>query len=65
MFVCPTCNEEFKTEQAIQKHFLLCWKSKHPYHKSKPAPHSEDVVTREVSNDIADFFEGLNGRSIN
>ena len=59
MFVCPTCAEEFNTEQGIQKHFLQCWKEKHPYHKSKDAPQSEDIVTREVNNDIMSFFEGL------
>jgi len=66
MFICPTCNKEFYTEQAIQKHFLSCWKEKHPYHKSKSAPHSEDIETREINEDIMNFFKGLNdGRSIN
>lgn len=59
MFVCPTCNEKFKTEQAIQKHFLQCWKTKHPYHKSKDAPRSEDIVTKEVNEDIANFFSSF------
>ena len=66
MFICPTCNKEFNTEQAIQKHFLSCWKEQHPFHQSKSAPHSENITTREVSNDIMNFFERLNdGRSIN
>lgn len=66
MFICPTCSKEFNTEEAIQKHFLACWKEQHPYHKSKSAPHSADVVTREVSNDIMNFFKEINnGRSIN
>lgn len=60
MFICPTCNKEFDTEQAIQKHFLSCWKEQHPFHQSKSAPHSADIVTREVSNDIMNFFERLN-----
>jgi ribosomal protein L35 len=59
MFVCPTCNEKFKTEQAIRKHFLQCWQTQHPYHKSKDAPRSEDIVTREVSEDIANFFNSF------
>ena len=63
MFVCPTCGEEFKYEQNIQKHFLQCWQSKHPYHQSKSAPRSENIVTREVNNDIAQFFGELNGRN--
>ena len=66
MFICPTCGKEFKTEQNIQKHFLSCWKERHPYHKSKSALHSENI-TREISNDIIDFFnsfkENNNGRS--
>lgn len=66
MYICPTCNKEFNTESAIQKHFLSCWKEQHPYHKSKSAPHSEDVVTREVNDDVINFFKELNnGRSIN
>lgn len=66
MFICPTCNKEFNTEQAIQKHFLSCWKEQHPYHKSKSAPHSADIVTRKVNDDIMNFFERINnGRSCN
>ena len=66
MFICPTCNKEFNTEQAIQKHFLVCWKEQHPFHQSKSAPHSENITTREVSDDIMSFFERINnGRSIN
>jgi len=59
MFICPTCNKEFDTEGNIQKHFLSCWKEHHSYHKSKSAPHSEDIETREVSEDIANFFNSL------
>ena len=43
----------------IQKHFLKCWKEQHPYHKSKSAPHSANRETKEVSNDILDFFNSL------
>lgn len=64
MFVCPTCAVKFKSEEAIQKHFLVCWKEKHPFHKSKSAPRSEDIVTREVSDDVKAFFERIgNARS--
>ena len=59
MFVCPTCNKEFKTEEMIQKHFLACWKEQHPYHKSKSAPYSGESTTREVSDDIIDFFNSF------
>ena len=65
-YICPTCNKEFYSEKTIQKHFLICWKEQHPYHKSKSAPRSEDIVTREVNDDIMNFFERMNnGRSIN
>lgn len=63
MYICPTCEKEFNTEEMIRKHFLSCWREIHPYHKSKSAPRSKDIVTREVSNDIANFFEVLNGRN--
>ena len=64
MFICPTCQAEYNNEDLMRLHFLSCWKEKHPYHKSKSAPHSDDIVTKEVSNDIMDFFKGLNnGRS--
>ena len=60
MFICPTCSKEFNTEQAIQKHFLLCWKEQHPFHQSKSASHSDDIVTREVNNDVLEFFNSFN-----
>ena len=60
MYICPTCSKEFNTELAIQKHFLLCWKEQHPYHKSKSAPRGKDVETREINDDIMAFFEVLN-----
>ena len=59
MFICPVCKKEFETEQRIQDHFLACWKEAHPYHKPKPAPRSADITTREVSDDMADFFSSL------
>lgn len=59
MFVCPTCSQEFKTEDLIVKHYLKCWKELHPYRKSKEAPRSEDKVTRIVNNDIMEFFKSL------
>lgn len=59
MFICPTCGREFNTEDTIQKHFLSCWKEKHPYHKSKPAPRSANVETRNVNDDIMNFFNSF------
>lgn len=64
MYICPTCLKEFNTEQAIQKHFLTCWKKQHPYHKSKDAPRSKDIVTREINDNVMEFFERIkNGRN--
>ena len=59
MFVCPTCNKQFETEDTLVKHYLKCWKEEHPYHQSKSAPRSEDINTRKVSNDIMDFFNSF------
>ena len=61
MFICPTCGKQFEVEDVFTKHFLKCWKEQHPYHQSKPAPRSEDINTREVSNEILDFFGSFGG----
>ena len=60
MFICPTCNKEFNKEDNMRSHLLSCWKEQHPYHKSKSAPRGENKITREVSDDIASFFERIN-----
>lgn len=62
MFICPTCSKEFKTEEMIRSHFLSCWQEVHPYHKSKDAPRSADIVTREVNDDVMNFFKSLEGK---
>jgi hypothetical protein len=59
MYICPTCNKECETEEILVKHFLKCWKTEHPSHQSKPAPRSADINTREVDNDIMDFFNSF------
>ena len=59
MYICPICNKEFETENLITKHFLKCWKDKNPGYKSKPAPKKEDVVIREINNDVLDFFNSF------
>ena len=59
MFICPTCNEKYTTEEEIKKHSLACWKKANPYHKSKSAPQGETIVTKNVSNDILDFFNSF------
>lgn len=60
VYICPTCGKEFDIESKIQKHFLQCWKEQHPYHKSKDAPRGKDVTTREVNDDVMNFFNSFN-----
>ena len=59
MFICPTCGKQFEMEDALVKHMSKCWREKNPNHKSKPAPRSEDVNTREDNQDILDFFNSF------
>lgn len=59
MYICPTCNRGFKNKENIQKHFLNCWKEQHPGHKSKPAPRSEDIETKQIDNGVLDFFNEM------
>ena len=59
MYICPECNREFKEEEKLVKHYLKCWKEKNPFHVSKDAPRGEDVETRQVSNEIEDFFNSF------
>mgnify|MGYP001024681954 CR=1 FL=1 len=59
MYICPTCNRGFKNKENIQKHFLSCWKEQHPGHKSKPAPRSEDIETKQIDNGVLDFFNEM------
>jgi len=59
MYICPTCGKELDSEIAVQKHFLICWKEQHPYHKSKSAPRGKDIEVRQVNEDIANFFKSL------
>ncbi len=60
MFICPVCYKKFQTEELVKNHFMQCWKEQHPYHKSKDAPRSKNIETKEVNDDIMNFFEGLN-----
>ena len=49
MYICPICEKQFEKEEVFVKHFSKCWKDKNPNHKSKPAPRSEDINTREIN----------------
>lgn len=67
MYICPICGKAFKSKEAVVKCMLSCWRQVNPNHHSKSAPRSEDINTRDVSDDIANFFnelENRNGRSI-
>ena len=59
MYICPTCNHSFKTEEILTKHFLKCWKDRNPNHRSKSAPRSEDINTKEITSEISDFFNSF------
>ena len=59
MYICPTCGKQFENDEVLTKHFLKCWKEKNPNHKSKPAPRSADIDTREDSQEILDFFNSF------
>lgn len=56
MYICPSCNGEFSTEDAVVKHYLKCWQEKNPYHKSKSAPRSEAITVRKVNPEILNLF---------
>jgi hypothetical protein len=59
MFICPICKREYEKEEMVVKCLSRCYREKHPNQKSKPAPKSEDITTREVSNDILTFFNSF------
>ena len=59
MFICPICKYAFDTEDSIAKHSLKCWKDHNPNHISISAPQGEDIITREVNDDISNFFAML------
>ena len=59
MYICPVCTQQFKEEQVLVKHYLSCWKKENPHLRSKPAPRSEDINTREVNEDIENFFNSF------
>ena len=59
MFICPICGKQYEVEEILVKHMSKCWREKNPNHKSKPAPRSEDINTREDNQDILDFFNSF------
>ena len=61
MYICPVCGKQFNEEEILVKHMSKCWREKNPHLRSKPAPRSEDINTREISDDILDFFNSFGG----
>lgn len=56
MYICPVCQRKFEKEDWMRKHYLACWKEHNPNHISKPAPRSETLESREVCDDVTEFF---------
>ena len=59
MYICPACNMKIEKEDVLVRHFLKCWKEQNPHHRPKLAPRSEDINTREIGDDIVDFFNSF------
>ena len=59
MYICPACNKPFEKENILVNHMLKCWKEKNPSTKSKSAPRSEDINTRKINSDVANFFNAF------
>ena len=59
MYICPVCNRQFDSKEQIAKHSLPCWREHNPNHVSKPAPRSEDITERKVSDAALNFFAFL------
>lgn len=61
MYICPVCKCEFEDEKEsrMARHFLKCWKENNPNHKSNTIEPSETIETREVNNEVMNFFKDL------
>ena len=59
MYICPTCQKNFIKAEDIASHSLKCWREHNPNHKSKSAPHSDDIIKKQIDTSILNFFEGL------
>ena len=57
MYICPICNIQFETDDILVKHYGKCWRERNPNHKSKSAPRSADVNTREIDDELLNFFK--------
>lgn len=59
MYICPTCNKQYHTEEEIKKHSMACWRKVNPHYQSKAAPQGETIITKKVNNDILSFFNSF------
>ena len=59
MYICPTCNKTFETEESIAKHSLKCWKEHNPNHITKHVPQGPTVIKRTVNEDMMNFFNSF------
>ena len=64
MYICPTCNRLFESADGVANHSLGCWREHNRGHKSKPAPRGADVETREITDELAQFFASLEKGSL-
>lgn len=59
MYICLECGRSFQKEESMQKHFLACWRERHPGHHAKDAPRSADIIARNMNNEVLDFFNSF------
>ena len=59
MYICPICKREFNSKELVSKHYLKCWNENHLYHQAKFAPRSKDISTREINDDVLNFFNSF------
>lgn len=65
MYICPNCSKPFMREEQMVKHLTVCWKEQHSNYKSTPAPRSADIETKEINNDIFNFFNEVSNNAGN
>lgn len=55
---CPLCGKEYSYESQVIKCINDCARDlrRRGFFKAKEAPHSEDIIVRESSSEIENFF---------
>ena len=58
MFKCELCGREYNSEIQVVKCINRCARDlqRRGFLKPKEAPHSDDIVVRETTSEIEDFF---------